>query len=227
MISTVLGLPFRAASSLRHARVFHPDGILFTAEVTRTAPDGHGLPMRSCTATARLSKGIGVPTGLPDVAGLAFRMPAEADGDPPWDVLLASAGPGALGRMIPWPANSWNSAEMTTLMPLRYDGRLWWLRARITSPNIARLDLASARSSLAEEGITVSVEQSLGTAGFEPLARLRSNELMPTGDERYGFDPIIHSHPQVRPQPEWLRDLRASAYRHSRAGRPSWDVPAH
>lgn len=227
MISTVLGLPFRAASALRHARVFHPDGILFIAEVTRVAPEGTGLPLSSCTATARLSKGIGVPTGLPDVAGLAFRMPAEREGDPPWDVLLASAGPGALGRMIPWPATSWSSARMTTLMPLRFDGRLWWLRAHITSPHLARMDLDSAASALAGDGIMVSVEQSLGTAGFEPLARLRSGEVLGTGDERYGFDPVIHSHPDVRPQPEWLRDLRSSAYRNSRAGRPSWDVPSH
>jgi hypothetical protein len=49
----------------------------------------------------------------------------------PWDVLLASTL--ASGRIIRVPKMSWSSSTCSSLMPLRFDGGLWWVRARLVT----------------------------------------------------------------------------------------------
>ncbi|MGA9872213.1 MAG: phosphodiesterase [Rhodococcus sp. (in: high G+C Gram-positive bacteria)] len=224
VVATVLGVPFRAASAIRRARVFHPDGAMFTGELVRLAPDDQGLPLHSCAVVARLSKGLGLPWGALDVVGLAFRLPATAGADTPWDVLLASAGIGSLGRMLPLPTTSWNDANFSSLMPLRFDGRMWWLRARLLTPHLRGMDLGAPTDALEAPGLMFAIDQAQGSGAFEPLATLRSTGALSdaaqsAGDGKFGFDPAVNSPASVRPQPEWLRDIRQSAYRNSRAGR--------
>lgn len=219
MFTDILTSPFRAASAVRHARVFHPDGVLFEAELIRTAPDRRGLPLTSSTVLARLSRGIGLPNGVPDIGGLAVRTPFPDAEGPPWDLLLASSAPGRLGRMAPWPATSWRTANLSSLMPLEYDGRLWWVRARVIEPAVDAMTLESARTAVLAGGIRIVLEQAENFDDYEPLAVLTSTGPVNVDDERYGFDPIVHCPSTVRPRPEWLRGLRSAAYRNSRAGR--------
>ena len=88
--ATALGV----ATALRGARVFHPHGRTWTATVT---VDGAGWGARVLDRPAvheglvRLSRGAGLPSPLPDVEGLALRLPGLGVGGAPLDLLVNSA----------------------------------------------------------------------------------------------------------------------------------------
>ncbi len=76
MLKTVTA-PFQWVAAARHRRVFHPGGVLARGSIERVAARDVGLPIESASdVLVRLSKGIGTPGALPDVIGLAFRLPA-------------------------------------------------------------------------------------------------------------------------------------------------------
>lgn len=217
-ISDLLGVPFGIASRLRRASIFHPSGVLYDGHLTRLAPDSDGLPVASSDVLVRLSKAIGTPAGWADIGGMALRLPDSADEDSAWDILLAGAAPTSVGRIMLWPNTSWNAVQFSSLMPLKHDGRLWWLRARITTPLATGMNLAELRSGI--PGLEIVVEQAHATGPFQPLAVVHSTSLTPANGEHLAFDPVLNTPESVRPQPEWLRSVRVSAYRRSRAARP-------
>ncbi|EUA19368.1 DJ-1/PfpI family protein [Mycobacterium xenopi 3993] len=144
------------------------------------------------------------------------------NGIPPsgWDVLLASAGSGPLTRMALRPATSW-AASMSSLMPLRYKQRYWWIRAEMKSktehPGVS---LDSIRKHIDHGGIEFTVEQACGTGRFKPLAILSVDRWLADDQApNVAFDPTIHSPRDVTPAPGWLTDLRRRAYDRSREGR--------
>lgn len=166
MIATVLGLPFRVASTLRSARAFHSDGVQFDGALVRLLAEESGLPLRSCAVSVRVSKGIGVPSGLPDVAGLSLRLPPTEQGGSPWDLLLAGSATGRIVRMVPWPSASWNSAHLSSLMALKYRGDMWWLRARITSPAIEGMSIDDIRTAVAHDKVSFVIEHACESGAF-------------------------------------------------------------
>jgi hypothetical protein len=56
--------------------------------------------MTSAEVVGRISKGAGLPAGLPDIVGLAWRIPPAPFAPNLWDVLPASAGAGPLSRFL-------------------------------------------------------------------------------------------------------------------------------
>ena len=218
-ISDLITLPVRFGAAVRGRRLFHPVGVLAEGTLERTALDSEGLPMRSCDVIARVSKGIGVPGGRPDIAGLAFRIPPPQDlrSCGPWDVLLASTFGGS--RLVLAPVTSWSGATFSSLMPLRYRGRVWWLRARLAT-EISTQDLAldTIESEINSDGIQFEIEQAAGKKEFRPLARLTLRHVDPSSDD-IAFDPTLHRDCDVQPLPRWLADFRRAAYRRSREGR--------
>jgi hypothetical protein len=214
--------PFRWGAAIRHARVFHPDGLLVEGSIERSAPDGAGLPVPSCDVIARVSKAVGTPSGFPDIIGLALRIPPQADDGAAWDILLASAGSGVLTRAVGLrPVTSWTGHTLTSLMPLRYQGSNWWLRARLTTPiNGSGVSLGSLRNQLQSGPIDVTLDQACGAAQFDELGHLTLHGLLvaPHGED-VAFDPVLHTAPGVQLYPGWLAGLRRSAYDRSRDGR--------
>jgi hypothetical protein len=218
-VSDLAALPVRLGAAVRGRRLFHPAGVLAEGILERVAEPDEGLPMKSCDVIARVSKGIGLPGALPDIAGLAFRIPPPPDlrSCGPWDVLLASTFAGS--RVILAPATSWSDATFSSVMPLRYRGGVWWLRARLVSDVSARgLSLDAVGDEIQSNGIDFDVEQAAGRGEFLPLARLTLRFVDPSRDE-IAFDPTLHSDPEVRLIPGWLSDFRRAAYRRSREGR--------
>lgn len=220
-IFNFLTRPFQWGSALRGARVFHPDGVIATGTAERVAPAGRGLPVPSSDVIARVSKGIGTPAALPDLVGLAVRFrPEDADG--PWDVLLVSAGSSVLGRALALrPVTSWTGQTLTTLMPLRYGGKNWWLRARILSEiDGSGVLLDDVRRRIEHGGIELVLDQACGGGPFEKLAFLKLTNVLPQrpGNE-VSFDPVLNTAPGLQLYPGWLADLRARAYARSRDGR--------
>jgi hypothetical protein len=111
---------------------------------------------------------------------------------------------------------------MTTLMPLDYQGGLWWLRARLTTPIPGYgLTLGSIRNRIDRDEVCFELDQAHGTAGFRPLAHLVLTGLDHGLD--VAFDPVVNTPPGVQLRPRWLAGLRARAYRGSRDG---WGAPA-
>lgn len=226
--------PFRWLGALRHARVFHPDGLLCGGRASVSAD--HPLPFRSGPVTVRLSKGIGTPGGLPDIVGVAVRFPASAPTNAPagaptpvngtdgvvsgaWDLLLAGPAP-LSGRLpVPLPATHWAPTAVSSLTPYRYDGELYWIRARIIEPTgPSGLDVEDLAACLRTKRPVVIILEA-GFRRFVPLARIELDHVL-TGLD-IDFDPILHRPEGVEFAPSWLGDLRRRAYRDSRKGRHS------
>jgi hypothetical protein len=139
------------------------------------------------------------------------------DGEP-WDVLLASTGAG-LSRILLRPALSWGEVTYSSLMPLRCEGDVWWVRARLaTELEGPGMSLDTITDRLARGDLEFDVEQAPGTGDFEPLARLTLGEMLPP-DHDLSFDPTLNSAPGVELSPRWLTNFRRAAYRRSRMGR--------
>ena len=187
----------------------------------RVAPPNEGLPMVSCDVIGWVSKGIGLRGARPDIAGLAWRMPPPQDlsSCSPWDVLLASAVGSSIGRLILRPAFSWSGTTFSSLMPLRYRDRVWWLRARLaTDVGTGGLSLDTIEAVINSGGIQFDIEQAAGRGEFTPLARLTLRNVDPSCDD-IAFDPALHRDCDVELVPRWLADFRRAAYRRSRQGR--------
>ena len=216
--SEIVTAPVRLGAAIRNRRLFHPVGVVAAGIFERVAPPNEGLPMGSCDVIGRVSKGIGLRGALPDVAGLAWRMP-NLRSCRPWDVLLASTVDSSIGRLILRPAFSWSGTTFSSVMPLRYQGGVWWVRARLaTVIDTPGLSLAAIADQISSSGIDFDIEQAAGTGGFLPLARLTLRHVDPTCDD-IAFDPALHSDPDVKLAPGWLGDIRRTAYRRSREGR--------
>jgi hypothetical protein len=221
--SDIAALPIRFGAAVRRNQLFHPDGVLAEGVLERTAPPNEGLPIQSCDVIGRVSKGVGLRGALPDIAGLAWRIPPPPDlrSCSPWDVLLASTLASSWGRVILRPLSSWSGATFSSLMPLRFNDRLWWVRARLISDIEAPgLSLERIREQIASRGLEFDIQQAAGTNAFVPLARLTLRHLDPSRDD-VAFDPVLHSDPEVELAPRWLGDFRRAAYRRSREGRES------
>ncbi|MEO3758484.1 phosphodiesterase [Mycobacterium sp. B14F4] len=217
--SDIAALPIRLGSAIRQRRIFHPAGVMAEGLLERVAPEGEGLPMNSCDVIARVSKGIGLPGATPDIAGLAWRIPPPPDlrSCSPWDVLLATTFAG--NRVALAPAASWTGATFSSLMPLRFHGGVWWVRARLASQiDAPGLSLDVVERQIDSDGLTFTIEQAPGTGHFQPLARLTLRHIDPSCDD-IAFDPALHSDPEVELAPRWLGDFRRAAYKRSRQGR--------
>jgi hypothetical protein len=217
--SDIAALPIRLGSAIRQRKFFHPAGVMAEGILERVAPEGEGLPINSCDVIARVSKGVGLPGAAPDVAGLAWRIPPPPDlrSCSPWDVLLASTLAGS--RIALAPTASWSGATFSSLMPLRFHGTAWWVRARLaTQVDAAGLSLDGIERQIDSSGVTFTIDQAPATGPFRPLARLTLRHVDPSCDD-IAFDPALHSDPEVELVPRWLGDFRRAAYKRSRQGR--------
>ena len=68
-ISDIAALPVQTGAAIRHARLFHPTGVLANGTLARIAATGEGLPMVSGEVVGRVSKVSALPGALPDIAG--------------------------------------------------------------------------------------------------------------------------------------------------------------
>jgi hypothetical protein len=223
--SDIATLPIRFGAAARHGGLFHPAGVRAEGILERVAPPADGVPMNSCDVIARISKGVGLPGVLPDIAGLAWRIPPPPDlrSCGPWDVLLASTA--ANSRLILAPARTWSGTTFSSLMPLRFRGGLWWVRARLaTKIDEPGLSLETINNHMAAGEIGFDIDQAPATARFTPLARLTLRHLDPSNDD-IAFDPVLHSDEEVELVPRWLAHVRRAAYRRSRQGRHSSATP--
>ena len=86
------------------------------------------------------------------------------------------------------------------------------------------LSLDALREAIASDSVVFRVQQAHGMGTFEPLAELALTAVVPTdSDHDVSFDPTRNTAVGVGLGPEWLTQLRESAYLRSRRGRGAPD----
>jgi hypothetical protein len=125
-LSAVAAGVFAALAKLRRARGVHPHGIGFEGVLTLQAGRGLDLmpglgPPRSVPAVLRLSRSFGFPRPLPDLLGVAVKLPDLRRVRPGF--LLVSALDGRLSKYVPAPAPRYSWRAYSSLLPYRSDGR--------------------------------------------------------------------------------------------------------
>lgn len=227
MTDRVVSGVFEAAARARRNRVFHPAGVPLTGALH--AVDGGYKQLLGSSdrpVLARISKGVGMPLGLPDVLGLAVRVLDRHER--PWDLVLATTGTGAWGRFLIQPVPGWSQARYGSLMPYRFEGGpAEWIFAEPDAgqPDTPSLGALSAYAKNHRLGFTI--QASTRTGPMRTLAEVTIAE--PEIGEQAApgfFDPVRNHPPEVELLPRAVAAVREWAYSGSRRGRGENDVVA-
>jgi hypothetical protein len=202
----VLGGLFATVARARGGpvRALHPRGEVTTALLRRqpgATPSGVTWlddPDDACVQV-RLSRSVGLPARLPDILGLAVRVPVTAGRV--GDVLLATTGTGSIGRFVLRPARDPHGAAYTTLLPYRTPSGPMVLAAFPVTSAPAVFELAWAR----------------WTGPWNAFATLEMEG--PAGlDSAWPFDPVRNLLPGLEAY-DWASRLREPSYAASRRAR--------
>ena len=128
VLGRAVDVAVHAASAVRGERVIHAKGTAYDAELillagaeTLAVPLVRGPLQRP--VLVRLSRGAGLPDPLPDVLGLAIRIP-DADGaGHPQDLMLATGGGSPLARRLLIPRWDYRRSTYTSLISYEVGGR--------------------------------------------------------------------------------------------------------
>jgi hypothetical protein len=199
---------FGALSAARRRRVFHPRGAAYDATlVVHGGARGAELldepARRPCVV--RLSRGIGVREPLPDVLGLALRVPDAYGPGAHQDLLMTTAGERPVLRSVFGLARSAERGHYSSVLPYRIgDGHAYIgarpVHAGATGPRFA-LEVAPPLGRWAEVGL-VELGRPWDDAASDAL---RFNPFFTGG----GIEPV-----------GVLQTLRRRAYAGSQAARP-------
>lgn len=186
-----------------------------------TGLTGSGLPLphEATAVTGRMSKGAGAPGALPDVLGLAIRIPQGEGLDGPWDLVLSSSGENSLTRMLPLIARQWTAAHYGSIMSYRHHSQLRWLRATaLPGQQPIPSSLRELADVLRERPLEFTVQASTPGDGWQDIARLLVRTPLAPQDH-VSFDPMENCPPDLRMAPLVLSRIRERAYAGSRLGR--------
>lgn len=216
MLAQILAGPFHLAARLRRARAVHPRGRTYagTLRVSGRLPALDEGTDRE--VVVRVSKATPTPDGLPDVLGIALRVPT---GVGPVDLLFATTGKRPGLRHLLRVRGSFTHAVYTTLLPYDVGGRTRVLAllpatARRVPGRLDRLDDAVTYAPLVFTLATATL-----TGPWEPCGTLEIRTPLPAGppgDD--AFDPQLNSLSDLHPTGP-LQTLRRRAYDASRRGR--------
>lgn len=204
-VGEALGAVFGAAAAVRRKKPLHPRGVVVRARIERAgASEPWGVPWLdepgADEALVRLSRAAGLPSGWPDVLGLAVSF---RDGAGRHDLLLATTGMARGARHLLLPRVRAESAAYGSLFTYE------------TPRGQAVLAAAPGHE---PRTFTLSVATVLGS--WQPFATLRLRDDPVTGeDELVDLDPVRHPLPGLELAP-LLAALRAPSYAAARRMRP-------
>jgi hypothetical protein len=214
---------FCALARVRQGRAVHKVGRTFEATLTCHGCAGSGIALFDRPgvhpALVRLSRGVGLPSGWPDILGVAVRVPDGGGGGVDLDLLVSTAlGRAPLARHVPFPRSALTSTYTSIAGYRTRRGRRYLavLPDRLSS-SLHDLDTVAAA---AREGRVRFLVGTASRAGRWHLAgRIELGEPLPAdSDRQLSFDPLMTSVPGVAADGLLWR-LRAAAYRESRRGR--------
>ena len=197
----VLGAPLGALARWRRGRPMHPRGVVVAGVLERgTGGAPFGVPWLDEAArddvVVRLSRGAGLPAALPDLLGLAVRIP-----DGPVDLLLTSAAAGPWRRLLPRPRRD-PATSYGSIMGYRSDAGTLRLAALPDGDGARRFTLAAAT----------------GQEPWRPFGRLALGAPREPRDPDVRFDAVRNPPHGLVPDGPLAR-LRAPAYAAARRGR--------
>jgi hypothetical protein len=198
---------FTAFSRLRPAeKPLHPRGRVVDARLARTgaaAPFGVAWldEPGAEDVVVRFSRGVGLPSGLPDVLGMAVRIPTVTGFA---DLLFSTTGRGRVTRFLMVPRRRYAPAWYGTLMPYR----------SAAGPVL----LAAAARPLGQR-ITVELLAARPRGAWQPFASFSAAAPdVHTSDRAITFEPMAHFPPGLEPY-QWVANLREGAYAAARRAR--------
>ncbi|MFW3171741.1 phosphodiesterase [Geodermatophilus sp. CPCC 206100] len=210
-------VPLGALAHRRHGKPMHPRGVVLDAVLERCGPIADGVPWPGAgearPVVVRLSRGAGLPAPLPDLLGLAIRIP-----DGPVDLLLSSTGRGPLGRRVTVPRRD-AAAVYSSIMGYRSAaGTL--LVAALPEPGCGPLpsDPGPLADAVARRRPAFTLTVARGTGPWRPFARLRLLGPVDAFDPDVRFDAVRNPPPGLVPDGPMAR-FRAPAYAAARQGR--------
>lgn len=145
----------------------------------------------------RRSRAVGLPGSVPDIHGLAVRVPRPDGGY--GDLLLATTGWGRVTRFVLSASRSPRHRPMTTLLPYRTGRGPLLLGARAIGEDCFELAVATPEGE------------------WTRFADLRLSAL-PAADQDVSFDPVAHRIPGLE-QYDAVERLREPSYQTARASR--------
>jgi hypothetical protein len=216
---------FGALTRARGARIFHPEGSGYRAEVTMT-PAGRptGAPLLdqhgSFDAVVRFSRGAGLPDPVPDVLGLAVKLLDAYGPGRDQDLLLISSAVAPIGRNLLLPATGFLGRPFSSVLPYLVGRRIrlfgaWPATAAVHDGGtaLAEVHVAAARGALRFD-LTIAGE--LG--GWRRIGQLKVGEpLSDPESDALRFNPW-HTGPGIMPLGV-LQALRRFAYTGSQSQR--------
>ena len=201
-VGATLAASIRTIAALRPApKPLHPEGVIVTGTLERR---GSAVPSGSAwvdepgrdEVVVRVSRAIGLPDAVPDIHGLAVRVPTPAGVG---DLLFASTGWGLLGRFVLTFGGGPESRPMTTLLPYRTAEGPALLGVRASDVEVYEMSWCRPRGK------------------WHPFAELRlSDDEAP--NQAMSFDPVRNQLPGLT-QYAWVRRLREPSYRSARKSR--------
>jgi len=206
---SVLSGIFAIAAKLRPTRKpLHPRGELLSGTIRRAglAPEV-GVRWIDEPGTddvqVRLSRAIGLPSGWPDIFGLAIRVPTGPNSH--GDVLFATTGRTVLGRFVLLPGRSPTAGTYSTLIPYR----------------TAEGSLLLSAWPHGDDSFTLACARPAGswrTFGQLSLEARPSGDLGGVQDVGPSFDPVLNQVPGLAYYP-WAARIREGSYRAARQSR--------
>jgi hypothetical protein len=211
----VLKAVFGTIMLVRRPRPIHARGIVLDGDIrwTEGAPPSGirwiDVPSATGPVIARVSRGVGVPSPLPDIIGLALRV--EGD-DGPVDLELASTGFGVPSRFWLAPQRSPSKARLSTLLP--YRGRVGpvLIAARTVTPAGLPVGLTELAGALEQSPWRLRLYWTRPLDRWHHFAdlELRRTPGRPL-DRLIRFDATRHPLPGAETY-RWVRALRQPSY---------------
>ncbi|MGY1641034.1 phosphodiesterase [Geodermatophilus sp. SYSU D00703] len=215
-----VAVPLGALARWRAGKPMHPRGVVVDAVLERSGgPTGWEVSWLAARAedpaVVRLSRSAGLPAPLPDVLGLALRVPGE---DSPVDLLLSSAGRGRLARRLTVPRRD-AAAPYSSIMGYRSDAGTVLLAA-LPDPDTGPLpsEPGPLAAAVAARRPTFTLAAARGSGEWHPFGRLRLLGPGDAVDPDLRFDAVRNPPPGLVPDGPMAR-FRAPAYAAARAAR--------
>ena len=210
-------VPLGTVARRRSGKPMHPRGVVLDAVLERTgALADWGVPWLTGpgrdAAVVRLSRGAGLPAPLPDVLGLAVRLPG---GGRPVDLLLSSAGRGRWTRLLPVPRVD---AAVPYSSIMGYRSVAGTLRLGAVPERPGRIGADPGPVAAGAPGTAFLLLVARGRGRWLPFARLELAERAGEPDPDVRFDAVRHPPPGLLADGPMAR-FRAPAYAAAREGR--------
>src|SRR5215210_362299 len=124
-LATVVGAPFAALARLRRSKSLHPKGFVY--EATLTISGGSAAPAAAALlrepaehqAVVRFSRSLGLPDAVPDLFGIAVRLPDVHGPGRHQDFLTVTSVDAPVLHHIFVPVSDAQQAVYTSSLPYR------------------------------------------------------------------------------------------------------------